>query len=74
MQTVAAAIKPVLLLRKDICESVRRRVAERTKLLRINEQKLKSLKGQVLDKLLGFAQRSKQGENGRRRADWAIVR
>ena len=69
-----AAAKPVLLLRKDICESVRRRVAERTKPLMINEEKLKSLKDQVLDKLLGFAQRSKQCENSRRRADWEIVR
>ena len=75
MQTVAAA-KPVLLFCIDIssCESVSRRVAERAKLLRISEQKLKSLKGQSLDKLLGFTQRSKQDENGRMRADWAIVR
>ena len=56
MPTVAGA-KPVLLLRKDFssCESVRRRVAEQTKLLRKNKRKIEVLKAR-------FVQRSNQGE------------
>ena len=56
MQTVAGA-KPVLLLRKDFssCESVRRRVAEQTKLLRKNKRKIEVLKAKYLTNRLGLS-------------------